>query len=121
MAYHNQFKRGEVVAKGGVLDYIAPEKINSNSFDIAHSRADFCSEVYQIGLIGYIIFFGKLPFDAPTWSALADKITHEVADFTHPICPIPSQFLQFLQRAMAKNPTQRFASAIEMQTVFGFE
>jgi eukaryotic-like serine/threonine-protein kinase len=120
MAYHNTYTPGEIVSKGGVLEYLAPEKLTKNVFHIARTRSDFRSEVYQIGLIAYLIFFDTLPFDAPTWKALAVKITTETPVFSEKITQnLPDWLLHLIKRALSKHPEQRFSSAIEMQENVG--
>ena len=116
MSYHNGRRRGELISKGGVQAYIAPEKISENAFEIANKRANFRSEVYQIGIIAYIIFMNDLPFEADSWKLLATKIKKEKPFFDS--LNLPSNLISFLQRALAKKPSNRFASAVEMATVW---
>lgn len=112
MAYHNTRKRGEIISKGGVQYYIAPEKISKNAFKVAGKRADFRSEVYQIGVIGYIIFMNNLPFEADSWKRLATKIKTENPSFEQ--STLSQSIITFLQRAMHKDPNERFSSAATM-------
>lgn len=112
MSYHNTRQRGELINKGGVQPYIAPEKISNNAFEVANKRADFRSEVYQIGIIGYILFLNKLPFEADSWKLLASKIKKENPIFDDE--KLPTKLVSFLQRAMSKKTKERFASAVEM-------
>jgi serine/threonine-protein kinase len=112
MAYHNTPIRGELINKGGVQPYIAPEKISQNAFKVANKRADFQSEVYQLGIIGYVIFMEKLPFEGDTWKILAKKIKNETPFFEKNT--IDASTIQFLEKALEKNPIHRFSSALEM-------
>jgi eukaryotic-like serine/threonine-protein kinase len=112
MAYHNTPIRGELINKGGLQPYIAPEKISQNAFEVANKRADFRSEVYQLGIIGYVIFMEKLPFEGDTWKILAKKIKNETPFFNTET--LPNALILFLEKAMAKEAKNRFESAIEM-------
>jgi eukaryotic-like serine/threonine-protein kinase len=112
MSYHNTYRRGETINRGGVQPYIAPEKISENAFEVANKRADFRSEVYQLGVVGYVIFMNQLPFEADSWKLLAAKIKKEKPFFN--IENLATELIAFLQRAMSKKPIERFASAVEM-------
>jgi eukaryotic-like serine/threonine-protein kinase len=119
MAYHNTRRRGETISQGGVQNYIAPEKITKNAFKFANKRADFRSEVYQLGIIGYAIFIESLPFEAESWKSLATKIKNEPPLFTSDkVAILPNYSIDFLQKSLDKNPQNRFVSAIEMYKQF---
>lgn len=116
MSYHNTCNKKEIVSTGGVQAYIAPEKISKNAFQVAKKRADFRSEVYQLGIIGYYIFFEEIPFEADSWKILARKIKEENPVFDKKKIAIST--INFLGKALAKKPKERFSSAIEMALVW---
>lgn len=101
-------KRGEIVHEGGVHEYIAPEKINPNSFDWIEERADYRSEVFQLGIVLYAVFFGKLPFEALTWQELTEKIRFSAPHFDNNL-PLP--IINLLKKSLAKHPKDRFGNA----------
>ena len=111
LANHAQPKRGEIVHEGGIHEYIPPEKINPNSFNLFEEPADYRSEVFQLGIILYAIFFGKLPFEALTWQELTEKIR-----FSEPLfvadTPVPMPILNLIKKSLAKNPKERFGNAV---------
>ena len=111
LANHTQPKRGEIVHEGGVHEYIPPEKINPNSFDWIDERADYRSEVFQLGIIMYAIFFGKLPFEALTWQELTEKIRFSEPSFTIDM-PVPMPIINLIKKSLAKNPKDRFGNAL---------
>ena len=111
LANHAQPKRGEIVHEGGIHEYIAPEKINPNSFDLIEERADYRSEVFQLGIILYAIFFGKLPFEALTWQELTEKIRFSEPSFVTDM-PIPMPIINLIKKSLAKNPKDRFGNAV---------
>ena len=115
MAFHVELRADENVVYGGAFEFIAPEKININAFHIAKEPADFQSEVYQLGLVGYFILFGTLPFKGLTWEELAQNIIQNEADFSTENKEITPKMILFLQKALNKTPHKRFKDAIEMK------
>jgi eukaryotic-like serine/threonine-protein kinase len=115
MAFHVELEADENVVYGGAFEFIAPEKININAFHIAKEPADFHSEVYQLGLVGYFILFGKLPFKGLTWEELAQNIIQNEVVFSTENKVITPKMIHFLQKALNKNPIERFQNAITMK------
>jgi eukaryotic-like serine/threonine-protein kinase len=115
MAFHVELKEDENVVYGGAFEFIAPEKININAFSIAKESADFHSEVYQLGLVGYFLLFEKLPFKGLTWEELAQNIIQNEVDFTTENREITPKMIDFLKKALPKNPKTRFKDALEMK------
>jgi eukaryotic-like serine/threonine-protein kinase len=115
MAFHVELEADENVVYGGAFEFIAPEKININAFHIAKEPADFYSEVYQLGLVGYFILFGKLPFKGLTWEELAQNIIQNEVVFSTENQEITPKMIHFLQKALNKNPIERFQNAITMK------
>lgn len=94
----------------GTVDYIAPERIEGKPDD---ARTD----VYSLGCVLYQALTGELPF--PKDSNIAKLFAH-VSD--PPPAPravaadLPSGFDDVIQRALAKNPADRYATAGELAT-----
>lgn len=110
MAYHIHLKRGELVIEGGVLEYLPPEKISDNYFNIVNDKADIPSEIYQIGVIGYSIFYEKLPFKNTTWQLLREDILKNAPKWGQNTEGVDA----FLQKAMHLNPEKRFKTVQDM-------
>jgi serine/threonine-protein kinase len=99
-------------AAGGTPGYIAPELMAgaSVSSDVAR-RAD----VYALGVLAYELLTGELPYEGDT-----AKDTVMLQTFTDP--PLASslrpelstEFDEPLQRAISRDPHERFASAAEL-------
>lgn len=111
MSYHQPLKRGELVIEGGVHEYLPPEKISDSFFDLVKDKADFRSEIFQIGILAYFIFYEKLPFKGNTWQDLAKAIREEAVEL--------GQFSKegidnILLLALAKNPEDRFPTAAHL-------
>ena len=112
MSYHQPLKRGELVIEGGVHEYLPPEKISDNFFDLVNDRADFRSEVFQIGILAYFMFYGKLPFKGNTWQDLAKAIREEEIELG--LFNDEHDIDSLLRQALAKKPEDRFPSAIPL-------
>ncbi len=107
--------------RGGMADFIPPENINFNAFDIVKGKANYRTEVYQLGIIAYWITYGQLPFKGVTWQELATNILKKGIDFP-PLSPsgdaIAPKMIAFLQKSLEKKPKNRFASAKKMKKAF---
>lgn len=116
LANRERLYRHEILHEGGVHEYIAPEKIDDNSFDMVKERSDYRSEVYQLGVILYYLLYQKLPFKALSWQELISKILHEEPEYPLSISTgedINASVLGFLKQCLSKNPKNRFANASE--------
>lgn len=118
MSNHLEPRQNEVIQKGGVHKFIAPEKIRENAFSFIQSSADSCSEVYQMGVVFYYILYEQYPFDGFTWLQLARSIREDTPKF-YTFTPklkeaIPPEFIKLLQKCLEKNPAHRINSALEV-------
>ncbi|MBL7818548.1 MAG: serine/threonine protein kinase [Saprospiraceae bacterium] len=106
---------------GGVPEFIPPENIRFSAFDIVKGKANYRTEVYQLGIIAYWIVYGKLPFTGEIWQDMAADILHKDIDFAN-LCSngdeVSPSLVAFLKKSLAKTPDNRFASAIEMSKSF---
>jgi len=118
---HKKLQKGEVHREGGVHQYIPPERLDDNAFSVCDGRADYKSEVFQIGVIAYYILYGKLPFKAFTWKQLAAKIKHEAAIFepkTESGELIPEYIINIIKKAMNKKRKDRFKNGKKIFKTF---
>ncbi len=79
MAFFWRDRAKNKVKYGGITDFIPPERLTDDVFHQSAGPPDFRAEVYQIGVIGYFIFNGKLPFVGPTWRQQLEAIRHATA------------------------------------------
>jgi serine/threonine protein kinase len=92
----------------GTPAYISPEQAQGLSID---HRTD----IYSLGVILYEILAGRVPFEAETTWSVIYKHIHE----TPPPIPNAQPALQeILQRALAKNPDDRYQTGREMAVDF---
>ena len=104
------------VLRGGLKEFIPPERIDDSAFDIVTTPPDFRAEVFQIGVLAYYLFFGDYPFKGETWKKLAKSIQNDPPNWAE--TDASDALIDFLNTALAKNPQARFASAVEMKAAF---
>ncbi|MEI7813980.1 MAG: protein kinase [Coriobacteriia bacterium] len=90
----------------GTPGYMAPEQVMGLPVD---GRAD----IFAIGVVGYELIAGFNPFLAPSSTATLYRIVHEEPP---PLTAhgAPNQVEAVFRRALAKDPNQRYAQALEM-------
>jgi YVTN family beta-propeller protein len=95
----------------GTLDYVAPEQVRGDTVD---SRAD----IYALGCVLYEMITGQVPFQrendlAKLWAHISD-----LAPSALDLAPeTPPALAAVAERAMAKDPADRFAEAAMMGRV----
>jgi len=106
----SQAQAGNVTGSAiiGTPAYMAPEQAQGTEVD---GRAD----IYALGIILFEMLTGKQPYEADTPMAVAIKhITDPVPHIrqTHP--QLPEGMDAIIQKAMAKDKSERFSTAVEM-------
>lgn len=93
----------------GTPDYIAPEQIrNARTADI---RAD----IYSLGCTLYFMLTGQVPFpQSTTAEKLAAHLHQQPSRLTHLRPEIPAGLVAVVERMMAKEPTDRYATPAEV-------
>ncbi len=98
---------GETTATGTVLgtgDYISPEQAHGE-------RATERSDVYSLGVLLYELLTGCVPYPADSAVAAATRqVTDPVPDVLAARPDAPVRLAAGVERAMAKDPADRFAS-----------
>jgi eukaryotic-like serine/threonine-protein kinase len=112
LALHISELKNAKILRGGLKEFIPPERIQINAFDIVNNPPDFRAEVFQIGVLGYFLFYETLPFQAKTWKALALSILNSEPSWDGE--KVPLFILDLLKKALKKAPEQRFETAVEM-------
>jgi len=96
-------------AVSGTPLYMAPEVLSGG-------KATFRSDVYSLGVLLFHLVTGSYPVEAGSLTELARK--HESGDpkLLRELRPdLPEPFLHVVERALATDPAQRFASAGRME------
>jgi serine/threonine protein kinase len=101
-------QNGEIL---GTPQYMAPEQLSEHATD---ERTD----IYALGLIGYELLTGEVPFEADTALSLMMKVLNE------PIVPprlkapereVSREFDALITRCLEKSAERRFQSALELR------
>lgn len=121
LAHRLTKKKQTPSVRGGMPDFIPPENIRFDAFEIVKGKANYRTEVYQLGIIAYWMTYGKLPFSGDTWQDLATNILKNDIDFPNESAsgdPVSPKMTAFLKKSLDKKPKNRFASAVKMNNAF---
>ena len=100
---------GSVTRTGAMVGtpaYMAPEQVHADTID---GRAD----LYALGVILYEMIVGARPFTGPTPFAIVQA--HTSAPIPRLPTDVPPAVQTIVDRALAKQPADRYASAAEMR------
>ena len=101
----NQLTGGKAM---GSVHYISPEQAKGE-------ETDRKSDIYSVGVMMYEMLSGKLPFDADDVVEVALKQISDQPKSLQELNPtIPHGLVEITEKAMAKLPANRYASAAEM-------
>lgn len=90
----------------GTPEYMAPEQ--------AQGRADPRSDLYALGIMVYQMLTGQVPFTGNTTVEVLMKHLQEPVPLSSLRGAVAQQFGPILQRALAKDPNQRYQSGREL-------
>jgi serine/threonine protein kinase len=93
----------------GTAAYLAPEQA-------AGEQVGPQADLYALGVVTYQFLSGRLPYEAQSLTELALKQQREVPPPLDELNPeVPAQLAVAVERALALDPRQRYASAEEMR------
>jgi serine/threonine-protein kinase len=96
----------------GAPEYLAPEVVKGVDTD---ARAD----VYSLGIMLFEMLSGQQPFTGANYEEIAQKHVRELFPSLHEIAPdIPVALELVVNRAIQRNPEQRFPSVDELITAY---
>jgi serine/threonine-protein kinase len=101
----NQLLSGKAM---GSVHYISPEQARG---DVTDAKSD----IYSVGVMMYEMLSGRLPFESGNAVEVAIKQISDTPRSLAEIAPtVPHALVEITERAMAKQPNDRYASAQEM-------
>ena len=91
----------------GTPSFMSPEQL-------AGKRVDGRSDLFSLGAALYQLLCGRLPFEGESMAQLMFKISNDPPTDIRTINPaIPEPLVAFIERALAKNPDERFQTGEE--------
>ncbi|GAB4439353.1 MAG: hypothetical protein Kow0031_21230 [Anaerolineae bacterium] len=95
----------------GTPSYMSPEQALGE-------RGDERSDIYSLGAVLYELVTGRLPFEADTLYGLIMMHVNEPPPPASQVNPdVPPVVEQIIQKAMAKNPDDRYQTAADLEAV----
>jgi len=99
-------RAGEIV---GTMAYLSPDRLSSKPATVA-------DDLYAVGVVGYEALTGGRPFPQKELVPLAHAILHETPPPVTALRPdVPVALVSAIERAMAREPAQRFDDANAMR------
>jgi serine/threonine-protein kinase len=94
----------------GTPAFMSPEQA------MGDKEVDGRSDVYSVGVIGYLMLAGKLPFEASTTPSMLLKQVSETPPPLRTLRPdAPRVLVDILDRCLAKRPADRWESAMQLR------
>jgi serine/threonine-protein kinase len=94
----------------GTPAFMSPEQATGER------EIDGRSDVYSLGIVGYLMLAGRLPFEAASTPAMLVK---HVSERPHPLyeyCPdVPPALIAVIERCLAKKPDDRWLTAAALR------
>ena len=93
--------------------YMAPEQAKGD-------EADHRADLFSLGVVLYECLAGKPPFDGKTPLAVLRRVADEPHEALNHFSPdVPKWFEDVVDKLLAKNPDDRFATAVELAAALG--
>lgn len=94
----------------GTPAFMAPERIERPD------GADFRSDLYALGAVGFFLLTGRAPFEGDSDLSLAYRVVHVPAPSVGDCAaqPVPAELQALIARCLAKSPDARPASAVDL-------
>ncbi len=94
----------------GTPAFMSPEQA------MGDREVDGRSDVYSLGVVGYLMLAGKLPFEATSTPAMLMKHVSDTPPSLRALRPdAPRVLVDILDRCLAKRPQDRFESALQLR------
>ncbi len=95
----------------GTPAFMSPEQLYSETVDVR-------TDIYSLGVVIYCMLTGQLPFDAPSFAALVlSVVDHHYTPAGELRPDLDPAMAALVDRAMARDPSDRFSGAREMKEV----
>ena len=102
----------EVGAAFGTPHFMSPEQISGET------NVDGRSDIYSLGVLGYLMLTGELPFDGHSYAAIAAKqITESPVPIRTKRPDVPPSLALIVEKCLRKAPTERWKSARDLAEI----
>ena len=92
----------------GTVYYLSPEQVAGNTIDAR-------SDIYALGVVGFLALAGRFPFDAQLASAVLIAHVTKSPPLLHTVSPdTPRELCDVIDRCLAKDPNDRFQNCAEL-------
>lgn len=92
----------------GTAHYMSPEQVNGGTLD---GRSD----LYALGVVGYYLLSGRLPFEGMAPGAVLVAHATQAPPPMRSVAPqLPAALAETIDRCLAKHPEQRFATGEDL-------
>lgn len=111
LAREVQVESNEILPFGGVNYYMPPERINTSSVKKYSKEPDLYSDVYQLGLLIYLVLYNDLPFDGFLWEELSQNIKEGNAEYPGNSFlgeEVPGWLIEVMKKCLDTNPEERY-------------
>ncbi len=96
----------------GTPAFMSPEQATGER------EIDGRSDIYSLGVVGYLMLAGRLPFEATTTPAMLMKHVSETPMPIRAVRPdAPHTLVEILERCLAKQPQDRWDNALQLRDV----
>lgn len=95
--------------------FTPPERIGNNIFKKFKSSTSRYSEIYQLSLILYYLFYNQMPFKGFTWKELRNNILEAKVETDE---NISKEINDFILTGLNRDPLNRFNNINEMYEIF---
>jgi serine/threonine-protein kinase len=85
----------------GTVHYLSPEQVSGDGVDAR-------SDIYSLGVVGFLALAGRFPFDAPLASAVLIAHVTKAPPPLHTLAPdVPRVLADLIDRCLSKDPAER--------------
>lgn len=92
----------------GTVYYVSPEQVSG---DVIDARSD----IYSLGVVGFLMLTGRFPFDGDVASAvLVAHVTRSAPPMSSVANDVPAALATVIDRCLMKDPAHRYANAADL-------
>ncbi len=111
----------EMLSYGGVMHYMPPERIEIRTLRKYTDDASLSSDVYQVGVLAYLVLYKTLPFNGFVWEELSRNIKESAEVYPeHSFLkkPVSKALVGIIKKCLSKKPADRYKTAGEILADF---